>query len=42
MTIGFCVIGAVLFFGFPEVRDATLHFDWSKVAAAIVRQFGFQ
>lgn len=42
MTAGLAVVAAVLFFGFPEVREATLAFDWSKIAAAIIRQFGYQ
>lgn len=41
MAAGLCVVGAVLVFAFPEVLEAVKTFDWSKIAEAIIRQFGF-
>jgi hypothetical protein len=40
-TGGICVIIGVLIVAFPEVWEAARQFDWSQMADALKRQFGY-
>ena len=36
-----CLLGVILWFALPEVREGVIGFDWPALADAIMRQFGF-
>ena len=35
------LLGVILWFAVPEVRESVIGFDWPAMADAIMRQFGF-